>query len=233
MDTYLSTAAIGQAGGVDEGKIAWLELNFASYFTDKDASYLDIGPGQGDLMHLWRKMGIKNISSIDISKDVYEHVKKLGFECDLVEDSTKYLQAKTSKYDIIVLNDVLEHIPREEIVDFVGAISKSLLPGGKLLIKSPNAQSPHFGTGLYGDLTHVQAFSELSLSQLFRLTGFENYWFFAEKQPMAGTGLKGVIANYIFCPIYFRWVRFTRAISFHFNPDILTQAIIAVAEKSK
>lgn len=230
VDNYLATAPIGQIKNVTKSKMEWMKLNFVQYFPAVTSNCLEIGPGQGELLLLWKELGYKNTTSIDISKDVCNHVKKMGFACDLVEDSSEYLKAHKDQFDLVVLNDVLEHVPKSEIVIFVKSILSSLRPKGKLLIKVPNAQSPHFSVGRYGDLTHEQSFTESSFAQLFIASGFKKYFFIAEKIPFK-LGIKSFLAIYVIKPFYFWWIRKIREATGHASPKILTQAIITVAEK--
>lgn len=230
VDNYLTTAPIGQVSNVMNSKIAWMKTNFVPHFPALDSNCLEVGPGQGELLLLWKELGYKRISSIDISKDVCRHVKKIGFDCKLVKDSSAFLKKHPNEYDLIVLNDVLEHIPKHLIVDLVKSIYDSLRPKGKLIVKVPNAQSPHFAVGRYGDLTHEQSFTETSFTQLFRVCGYDNYYFLAEKQKFRFS-VKSILANYVVKPLYFFWIRKIRESTGHASPRILTQAIIAVAEK--
>lgn len=229
-EKYLATAPIGQAGDVVKIKQEWIKINLDQLFPKKTSECLEIGPGQGELLMYWKQNGFKNISSIDISEDVVSHIQKLGFKCELVNDSSEYLLKHQNTYDLIVLNDVLEHVPREEIVSLVESIRISLAKGGKVIIKSPNAQSPHFSVGLFGDLTHIQAFTETSLSQLFEASGFDHYYFLPEKSAVRYNPMS-IIANYLIKPVYFFWIRKIRQATGHASPRILSQAIIAVAEK--
>jgi SAM-dependent methyltransferase len=201
---------------------------FSKFFPGKKATYLDIGPGQGETLILWRKLGYDNIQSIDISNDVCSHIKKLGFNCELVADSTNFLINNKEKFDFIMLNDVVEHINKDELIIFIEAVFDSLKKNGKVLIKVPNAQSPHFSIGRYGDLTHVQSFTELSLTQLMKLGGFENFKFYPDQQE---TTINTFLGKYLITPIYFWWIRKIRMATFHNSPEILTQAIILVAKK--
>lgn len=230
VDNYLATAPIGQIKNITTAKMGWMKLNFIQYFPDKKSYCLEIGPGQGELMLLWRELGFKNISSIDISRDVCEHIKKIGFECYLVNDDSEFLQKHKNSYDLIVLSDVLEHVPREKVVELMKSILGSLKRGGRVIIKVPNAQSPHFSVGRYGDLTHEQSFTETSFIQLFKVSGFEKYFFLAEKQSIK-LSVRSLLANYFIKPVYFCWIRKIREATAHSSPKILTQAIIAIAEK--
>ncbi len=229
MNNYLNTAPIGQMGGISNVKIEWIKYNFSKFFKGKNATYLDIGPGQGEVLILWKKMGFKNINSVDISSGVYEHIKKLGFNCILVDNTEAYLKNNKEKFDFIMLNDVIEHIPKNELVSFMQNVYLSLKINGRVIIKVPNAQSPHFSIGRYDDLTHVQSFTEKSLYQLLKVAKFKKVNIYPEK--FIVRNFKDSLVKYFTMPIYFWWIRKIRGASGHFSPKILTQAIIAIVHK--
>ncbi len=231
VSRYLESAPIGQAGDVSKEKIAWAKENFLRFFPGKGKSYLDIGPGRGETLLFWKQLGYEDITSVDIAQDVSDHIRNLGFVCTLTDDTVKFLHEKRDSFDFIMLNDVVEHVSKESLVDFMRAVYGSLRKGGLVVIKVPNAQSPFFSVGFYGDLTHVQPFTESSFQQLFRLSNFQKYSFYSERLPVSRSDPKGLFARYIITPIYFWWVRNIRAATGHMNPSILTQSIIAVAEK--
>jgi len=234
MRRYLETAPIGQAGNVPKTKIEWMRHNFLQFFPGKEKTYLDIGPGQGDTLLFWKELGYEKIQSVDIAEDVCAHIQKLGFKCNLVSDPADFLNKNKERFDFIMLSDVVEHIPKDNLVEFMQAVYGSLKEGGMVVIKVPNAQSPHFAVGRYGDLTHIQSFTELSLTQLLKLAGFNNFKFYAENIPIGnGLNIKQVVSEHLITPIYFWWIRKLRGAIAHESPEILTQAIITVAEKNK
>lgn len=229
---YLETAPIGQFGGISEIKIEWIKYNFLKFFPGKEKTYLDIGPGQGETLILWKQLGYQNIKSVDISEDVCNHIEKLGLKCEYVDNTQNFLKENIESFDFIMLNDVVEHISKEDLVDFMIALHGSLKKEGIVLIKVPNAQSPHFSLGRYGDLTHVQSFTESSLVQLLRIANFDSFDFFAEKTPLHNkSNIKQILAIYFITPLYFWFIRNLRTAISHNSPEILTQSIIAVAKK--
>jgi SAM-dependent methyltransferase len=213
-----------------EKKIEWIKYNFLQHYNNenKNLNYLDIGPGLGETLVVWNKIGIKNIHSIDLSPEVVAYIKNLGFNCDLIE-ATEYLKCHKGEFDFINMNDVLEHIPKDELVELGRAVKSALKQGGKFLVKVPNAQSPFFSTGRYADLTHVQSFTEQSLFQFFGIIGFNRFSFFHARY--RADSFLGLISKYIVMPSVFGLTRLLRAGTFHMNPKILTEAIIVVAEK--
>lgn len=55
--------------------------------------------------------------------------------------------------------NVIEYLGKDEIIGFLDLIRSHLKLGGRLLIETPNAESPWFGAVAYGDLTHEWFFT--------------------------------------------------------------------------
>jgi hypothetical protein len=70
------------------------------------------------------------------------------------------------------LNDVLEHIPKPDIVPTLEALRVALTTGGTLLVKVPNAANAFGLVARYLDFTHEIAFTEHSLRQVLVAAGF-------------------------------------------------------------
>jgi SAM-dependent methyltransferase len=140
---------------------------------DRDSRILDLGCGHGSLVYFARQAGYRYAEGVDRSPEQVAEARRLGIEGvregDLMETLTSL--AAGSQHAIIAF-DVIEHFTREELVPFVDAVYRALVPGGRWLIHTPNAESPFFGRIRYGDITHEQAFTVTSLNQLLRASGF-------------------------------------------------------------
>ena len=87
-----------------------------------------------------------------------------------------YLKSTRSKFDVVVMNDVIEHIDKDRIVPTLISIKKSLSRNGKIIIKTVNAANPITGcSSRYFDITHTICFTPESLSQVIRLAGFNKF----------------------------------------------------------
>ena len=76
-------------------------------------------------------------------------------------------------FDLVAGFDVLEHVPRAELEDLLQQLAGRLQPGGAMLFRFPNAESP-FGLHLqHGDLTHVSALGASAMRQLCARTGLQ------------------------------------------------------------
>lgn len=131
---------------------------------DKKANILDIGCGMGHYLYFLEKEGYTNYSGIDISPENVKFCEEHKFHAEL-QDAVKFLQHGDKQYDVIVMNDVLEHFPKDGIIRLLGLINKNLAPQGKVIVKVPNAANPLLGgSSRYYDFTHEVGFTEESLS---------------------------------------------------------------------
>jgi len=145
----------------------WLPAN-------KDAECLDVACGAGGLLFALRQAGFQKIYGVDHST---EQVSMARLICESVEqgDAIAYLLNNKNKFDMITAIDIIEHFDKTEMFDFVDALFGALKPGGRLIVQTPNADSPCFGTVRYGDFTHEHAFTPQSLYRILKVAGFSQY----------------------------------------------------------
>jgi SAM-dependent methyltransferase len=88
-------------------------------------------------------------------------------------DALAYLEGHRDAFDLIVGLDIIEHFDKDEVLRFLDGCHSALRPGGRLILQTPNADSPWGTTIRYGDFTHEICFQHNSISRLLRLCGFE------------------------------------------------------------
>lgn len=144
--------------------------NFAkyiSYLKSISGKVLEVGPGLGELISVLNENGINNIDILDQDKAVLSHCQKtfkLNKAIHSKGDSPhKYLK---SKYDLIVLTQIFEHIPKSSYLTWIKGLYNHLNSGGYILITSPNGANPLVGTERYGDLQHENLFTVYSFNEL-------------------------------------------------------------------
>lgn len=154
-------------------KFKW---NYDRFFVglSKDAKILDFGCGIGQFLFYLKKEGFQNLVGIDISKTQIELALQMQPQVDFRHISNPFFFLKQQRewYDVIVINDVLEHIEKNQIVSMLRVIYQSLKPRGIVLIKTINSAYPLSHSSRYLDLTHTISFHEKSLVQLLRHVGF-------------------------------------------------------------
>jgi 2-polyprenyl-3-methyl-5-hydroxy-6-metoxy-1,4-benzoquinol methylase len=148
---------------------------------DPQARCIDVGCGAGLLLAALREWGFSNCEGIDCSVEQVARAQKVS-EHVCLGDATDYLASRLETYDLVTAMDIIEHFHKDELLAFLDAARAALKPGGRLIVQTPNAGGPWGMKVRHGDLTHEIALGVESLTQAFRVCGFEN-WEFRESEP--------------------------------------------------
>lgn len=147
----------------------------------KSARIIDLACGAGHFLYYLQKEGYTNTRGIDLSKEQLGMASQMGVKNIDHMDLFDFLPAHPQCFDMVVANDIIEHLSKDEVITFLDHIHRSLVPGGHVLICTINAQSL-FGAGaVYVDFTHEQGFTATSLAQALRICNFENVEVYGEK----------------------------------------------------
>ena len=137
-----------------------------------DADVLEIGFGSGSFLAWARSRGAR-IAGTEINKKLLDAAKEYGVEI-LPQDFETLEDAYGNRFDFIAAFDVFEHFSVHEINERLTAIEKMLRPGGSLILRFPNAQSPFGLAPQNGDPTHRSALSRSVFEQLIQTCNLES-----------------------------------------------------------
>jgi SAM-dependent methyltransferase len=139
---------------------------------NKHAPILDIGCGSGHFLYYAGKKGFTNFFGIDLSPPQIDFCRKhISPRCEKA-DVFDYLTGKENSFDCIVANDLIEHIPKAQVVKLLRLIYDALKPGGCFLSKTPNMGNPFSLYPRYRDFTHEFGLTDISFRQVLRISGF-------------------------------------------------------------
>ncbi len=181
LDEALREVGLGALRARNNGRL----LRALGGLSPAGARLLDVGCGPGFLLSLARDHGFEP-EGIEPDANVVEAARSMGAE--VRHGFFPAALAADDQYDVIVFNDVLEHIP-----DLAGALEASrrhLKPGGVLCLNCPSRRGLFFRTaalldrlGLHGpydrlwqrDLPspHVWYFTPENLRQAATRAGFQ------------------------------------------------------------
>jgi SAM-dependent methyltransferase len=132
----------------------------------RSASILEIGCSKGFLLAALNEAGFRRLHGVDLSPSDVEHARKLvpNAAIDCV-DAVEFLRTRVEAFDLILAKAVLEHVPKPELLSFVGAMAAGLRPGGVAIIDVPNMDWLFAAHERYMDLTHEVGFTQESLRQ--------------------------------------------------------------------
>ena len=167
-------------------------------------------------------------SDLDISDEQIENTKRLGIKNINQGDLVDFIKNKKDFYDVVIMRDVLEHFNKEEILDILEFVYKSLKNNGVVIIQTLNAESCFSGRLRYGDFTHELSFTKSSISQVFSISGFKNTMVFP--MPPIIHGVKSLI-RFVLWRIIEVALRFYLVVETGSSKGIFTQNIITVAKK--
>ena len=139
---------------------------------DKQARILDLGCGSGFLVRFLLDKGYKNVLGVDTSIEQVEHAQANNLPV-LRANALEFLK-KDDKFDLIITTDVIEHLKKDEIMDFLHGIKEGLVAGGSIIIRTINASSIYGSSSRYIDMTHELSFTGTSMNQVLLATGFES-----------------------------------------------------------
>lgn len=154
------------------GSVAEVRKNLQPYleFARKSGPVVDVGCGRGEFLELCREAGIP-ARGFDTNERSVASLKERGFEAE-VGAVPECLDGVTA--GSILATHVVEHLPATALFDFFAAASRSLNPGGYLMIETPNADSLAMsGSDFWRDPTHVAPRHSASLILLGREFGFD------------------------------------------------------------
>tara|TARA_Y100000310_G_scaffold330163_1_gene401339 strand:+ start:2395 stop:3087 length:693 start_codon:yes stop_codon:yes gene_type:complete len=137
----------------------------------KGETVMDVGCGFGDVCWMAYKKEAKP-AGIDISQHVIDSANKELPEITFRKMYAEKMDMKDNTYDVVVSNELLEHVPNPEIV--VKECIRILKPKGKLIITVPILHN----FGLNGKSKHINHWGFYEVMHLFEKFGenFKIYW---------------------------------------------------------
>ena len=198
---------------------------------DTDKRVLDIGCGTGIFLKYLIKKGFVDVSGIDASREMIAFCKNEdSMQVEHVTDLVQYLLSREAHYDFIFLNDVIEHFPKESVLENLQAIYGALKVNGQVVIKTGNTATLAGFYLRYKDFTHEHGFTEYSLRQVLMVSGYQDVALTGNKiqfqwRPKRIIRLLGNKLILLFYRFYY---------TFHYGegkPTIYSKLLIATARK--
>jgi SAM-dependent methyltransferase len=204
------------------------ELNYRPFLPrNHEARILDIGCGMGEFLGYMMNAGYRESWGVDVGPEQIEYCSKhITNQVELIADLGFFLDDKRGVYDLITMNDVLDHLPKARIVETLRNIRLALKPDGQFIAKVENMGSVAGVYSRYNDFTHEVGFTENSFYQALAIAGFSDIRIFPVRHP--SNSLRRLMRSLLFALISFVW-RVTFQSSCANVPQITTPGIFCVA----
>jgi len=142
--------------------------------SNKDIKVLVISCGPGYFVDMLNRHGYNNVTGIDSFEDKIEHAKARGLNCE-VANAFEYLENTSEPFDMIFCEQELNHLTKDEIIEFLNLAWSKLTPGGTLISHALNGANPITGPeALAQNFDHYNTFTEYTMRQVLEYTNFEN-----------------------------------------------------------
>src|SRR5262245_6471649 len=136
-----------------------------------DAVIGDLACGNGKLLRFLKRRGYSGLMGVDISAAQVALARQVLPQVEEA-DVLDWLVRPAKRFDLLIALDLIEHLRREESLRFLDLCCEALNPGGRLVLQTPNADSPFGLQYRYGDITHEWAFTVDQLTRLMKRAGF-------------------------------------------------------------
>jgi 2-polyprenyl-3-methyl-5-hydroxy-6-metoxy-1,4-benzoquinol methylase len=158
----------------------WLRVSLKGYETElgpyleniSQKRFLELGCGVGGTLNYLMSKNVKEAVGVDHSADQLmicrKYVTTNVFQTDVID----YLKQTSDTYDYIIALDLIEHLPKNNIIEFCTLLYRVLNTGGKIILRTPNMGSLFGLRSRYIDFTHEVGFTEESINQVLREGGF-------------------------------------------------------------
>ena len=139
---------------------------------DKHSKILDVACGNGLLLRFFNRNGYDDLEGVDLSEEQLTAAKQI---CGNIHEKNaiEFLASRAGEYDLICSIDLVEHLYKDEFMDFLENAYGALKPGGRIILQTPNCGSPFGIVQRYSDFTHETGFTPQTLGGLLGLAGFQ------------------------------------------------------------
>jgi len=136
-----------------------LQKSYAAHFNDRGwlraaGSIIDLGCGRGEWLSLMADEGW-TVRGVDSSEQAVREARELGLDVEL-GDLVDFLEAcPADSISGVTAFQVIEHLPFGRLAALVHAAFRALVPGGILLLETPNPENLQVSSyGFWLDPTH-------------------------------------------------------------------------------
>lgn len=143
----------------------------------RTAAIYEVACGPGILLRYLKTLGYDNLGGSDSSKCQIDLARSAALPVRLADSLEELRAAPAGSWDCLLAIDFIEHLPKDILIEFLSVTHRVLKPGGVLILRAPNGDSPFVGRNLFNDITHVWAYTSVASRALLQMAGFQRIEF--------------------------------------------------------
>jgi cyclopropane fatty-acyl-phospholipid synthase-like methyltransferase len=139
---------------------------------DSNSRCLDLACGFGNFLAYLDANDVTHFIGVDSSLPATNVVsERFGHNRVVCADVRSFLRESKDEFDLVSALDFLEHLSKDELYEVLDLARQRLVPGGKLLVRVPNASGVFGMASRYNDITHETCFTPGSLRDVMSSSG--------------------------------------------------------------
>ena len=144
---------------------------------DRCARIAELACGHGSFLAWLHERQYRELTGVDSSFEQIQLAQQTGAAvCQM--DANQWLAGqRDASQQAIVAIDLIEHISRDDFMELLCGAHRVLAPGGRLILRYPNGDSPLVGRNLFNDITHIWTYTTNCVETLGRMHGFLRFHF--------------------------------------------------------
>lgn len=139
---------------------------------DPSARVAELACGHGSFLCWLRDRGYTAAAAVDASAEQIAFARQTGAAVEQAEAGAWLAAQPPASLQAVVAIDFIEHISKDDVMSLLRESHRVLAPGGRLILRYPNGDSPLVGMNLFNDITHVWTYTPNCLDSLARMHGF-------------------------------------------------------------
>lgn len=191
---------------------------------------LEIGFGNGAFA-AWAVARGWDYTGTELDPELVERARSRGWRAFPATLAVDTLQLPVPPRCIVML-DVLEHLPIDEIPGFLQAARRALTHDGLLVARLPSGDSPFSRHIQHGDITHLSTIGSGAMRQLAAGAGLEIVQIRSPVLPLRGGGLRRGVRRTLVASVRAMTTSLVR-VAYHDNqPTVITANMLVVMRKA-
>ena len=149
--------------------------NYLKYIpTNKQSRILVVSCGAGYFVNLMDKEGYTDVLGIDSDPEKVKYAQERNLNCEVAR-AFDFLESAEEQFDVIICEQELNHLTKDEILEFLGLCWKRLHDEGTIVVHVLNGANPITGAeALAQNFDHYNTFTDYSLTQILEYCGFSD-----------------------------------------------------------